>query len=94
MTKVESLNPLRTLHNAIPLKEMDSFFDRVTEHKSDVLVTPVNTPSRKTVSKKLSTRSSSQPSHLIDKVATITCEENLEEEDLESEETAVLDRPR
>ena len=43
MTKVESLNPLRTLHNAIPLKEMDNFFGQSIE----VLVPPVTALSRK-----------------------------------------------
>ncbi|XP_022797686.1 inositol hexakisphosphate and diphosphoinositol-pentakisphosphate kinase 2-like [Stylophora pistillata] len=33
MTKVGSLNPLRTLHDAVPLKEMDNFFDTFTGKK-------------------------------------------------------------
>lgn len=48
MTKVESLNPLRTLHNAVPLKEMDSFFDKVIGQNIEVLVPPVSAPSRNT----------------------------------------------
>lgn len=48
MTKVESLNPLRTLHNAVPLKEMDKFFDKVTGHGIKVRVPPVPGPSRNT----------------------------------------------
>lgn len=53
MTKVESLNPLRTLHNSMPLKEMDSFFDRTAGQATEALVTPVSTPQRKPISKKL-----------------------------------------
>ncbi|KAK2559390.1 Inositol hexakisphosphate and diphosphoinositol-pentakisphosphate kinase 2 [Acropora cervicornis] len=53
MTKVQSLNPLRTLHNSMPLKEMDSFFDRTAGQATEALVTPVSTPQRKPISKKL-----------------------------------------
>ena len=45
MTKVESLNPLRTLHNAVPLKEMDNFFDTFTGNK---LFVPTLAPRSKT----------------------------------------------
>ena len=48
MTKVESLNPLRTLHNAIPLKEMDTFFDKVIGQSIEILVLPVTAPTRST----------------------------------------------
>lgn len=48
MTKVESLNPLRTLHNAVPLKEMDTFFDKVIGQKIEILVLPVTAPPRST----------------------------------------------
>lgn len=48
MTKVESLNPLRTLHNAVPLKKMDEFFDKVTgQNKTKVArFPPAPLPSR------------------------------------------------
>lgn len=48
MTKVESLNPLRTLHNAVPLKKMDEFFHKVTgQNKTKVArFPPVPLPSR------------------------------------------------
>lgn len=46
MTKVESLNPLRTLHNAVPLKKMDKFFDKVTGQNIKARFPPVPWPSR------------------------------------------------
>ena len=46
MTKVESLNPLRTLHNAVPLKNMDTFFDKVSGQNIEVRFPPVPLPSR------------------------------------------------
>ncbi|CAH3104082.1 unnamed protein product [Pocillopora meandrina] len=48
MTKVESLNPLRTLHSAVPLKEMDRFFDTLTGKK---LVFPTLASRSRTISK-------------------------------------------
>lgn len=46
MTKVESLNPLRTLHNAVPLKKMDKFFDKVTGQNIKARFPPVPWSSR------------------------------------------------
>lgn len=74
MTKVESLNPLRTLHNAIPLKEMDNFFDKATGQSIEAVVTPFNTPSRKAPSKKLS-RPSSNRTQLQEKMGNTTNED-------------------
>ena len=71
MTKVESLNPLRTLHNAVPLREMDNFFDKATDQSIEALVTPVSTPSRKAPSKKLAARSSN-PTQLLEKMTSTT----------------------
>ncbi|XP_068711833.1 inositol hexakisphosphate and diphosphoinositol-pentakisphosphate kinase 2-like isoform X2 [Montipora foliosa] len=69
ITKVESINPLRTLHNSMPLKEMDSFFDRTAGQSTEDLVTPVNTPSRKPVSKKLKASSrATNPTQLTEKL--------------------------
>ena len=48
MTKVESLNPLRTLHSAVPLKEMDRFFDTLIGKK---LVFPTLASRSRTISK-------------------------------------------
>lgn len=68
MTKVESLNPLRTLHNAIPLREMDNYFDKATDQNFEALHTPVSTPSRKAPSKKLAAKSSN-PTQLLVKMS-------------------------
>ena len=76
MTKVESLNPLRTLHNAVPLKEMDNFFDKATFFDK-ALVTPVTTPSRKGPSKKLAARTS-HPTQLLEKMPSHTTNEDIE----------------
>lgn len=73
MTKVESLNPLRTLHNAIPLREMDSYFDKATGQNFEALVTPVGTPSRKASSKKLAAKSSN-PTQLLAKMSSVASE--------------------
>lgn len=80
MTKVESLNPLRTLHNAIPLREMDSYFDKATGQNFEALVTPVGTPSRKVSSKKLAAKSSN-PTQLLAKMSSVASEvvEGVEE---------------
>ena len=74
MTKVESLNPLRTLHNAVPLKEMDNFFDKATGQSIEAVVTPLNTPSRKAASKKLS-RPSSNRTQVQEKMGSTTNED-------------------
>lgn len=91
MTKVESLNPLRTLHNAVPLKEMDNFFDKATGQSIEPVVTPFNTPSRKAPSKKLS-RPSSNPTQLLEKMGSTT-NEDVEEgvTDLLTEASQKLD---
>ena len=91
MTKVESLNPLRTLHNAVPLKEMDNFFDKATGPNIEAVVTPFNTPSRKAPSKKLS-RPSSNRTQLLEKMGSRT-NEDVEEivTDLLAEASQKLD---
>ena len=79
MTKVESLNPLRTLHNSVPLKEMDNFFDRTAGEAAEVLVTPVSTPTRKPPVRKLST--ASRPPNLVqlmDKKSSASSEPDIE----------------
>ena len=92
MTKVESLNPLRTLHNAVPLKEMDNFFDKATGQSIEAIVTPFNTPSRKAPSKKLSRPSSNRTQLLSDKMGSTT-NEDVEEivTDLLAEASQKLD---
>ena len=90
MTKVESLNPLRTLHNAVPLKEMDDFFDKATGQDIDAIVTPANTPSRKAPSKKLSGRSS-QPTQLLEKMNSTINEDTGGVTDLLTEAIQKLD---
>ncbi|KAL9985509.1 hypothetical protein ACROYT_G007924 [Oculina patagonica] len=90
MTKVESLNPLRTLHNAVPLKEMDNFFDKATGQNTEAVVTPANTPSRKAPSKRLSERSS-KPTQLLEKMSSTTTEDIEGVTDLLTEAIQKLD---
>ena len=90
MTKVESLNPLRTLHNAVPLKEMDSFFNKATGQSIEAVVTPVNTPSRKAPSKKLSGRST-RPTQLLEKMSNTTTDDIEGVTDLLTEAIQKLD---
>lgn len=90
MTKVESLNPLRTLHNAIPLREMDNYFDKATDQNFEALHTPVSTPSRKTTSKKLPAKSSN-PTQLFAKMSGAGSEVVEGVEDLVNEKIEDLD---
>ena len=91
MTKVESLNPLRTLHNSIPLKEMDSFFDKAAGQATEDL-TPVNTPSRKPTSRKLCGGArASNLTQLTEKVTCVASEDTEGVTDLLNEEVQKLD---
>ena len=78
MTKVESLNPLRTLHNSVPLKEMDGFFDKTAGKGAENLFTPINTPSRKPPSRRLAARSTSNPVQLAEKKSSTGSEPDTE----------------
>lgn len=92
MTKVESLNPLRTLHNSIPLKEMDSFFDKTAGQATEDLVTPVSTPSRKPISKKLvGGARPSNDSKMMEKMNCVASENTESVTDLLSEAVQKLD---
>lgn len=92
MTKVESLNPLRTLHNSVPLKEMDNLFDKTAGEGAEDIVTPVNTPSRKPPSRKISvvTRPSN-PTQLMEKKSSASSEDNEGITDLLSQAVQKLD---
>ncbi|PFX21183.1 Inositol hexakisphosphate and diphosphoinositol-pentakisphosphate kinase 2 [Stylophora pistillata] len=90
MTKVESLNPLRTLHNAIPLREMDNYFDKTTDQNYEALHTPVSTPSRKAPSKKLAANSSN-PTQLLAKMSGAGSEVVERVEDMVKEKIEDLD---
>ena len=92
MTKVETLNPLRTLHNSIPLKEMDSFFDKTAGQMTEALVTPMNTPSRKSASRKLaSTSRPSNSTQLMEKLSSVASEDAEGITDLLTEAVEKLD---
>ena len=78
MTKVESLNPLRTLHNSVPLKEMDGFFDKTAGEGAETLVTPINTPSRKPPSRRLAARSAPNPVQSAEKKSSAGSEPDTE----------------
>jgi len=92
MTKVESLNPLRTLHNSVPLKEMDNFFDKTAGEGAEDIVTPVSTPSRKPPSRKLSvTTRPSNPTQLMEKKSSASSEDNEGITDLLTEAVQKLD---
>ena len=78
MTKVESLNPLRTLHNSVPLKEMDGFFDKTAGEGTETLVTPINTPSRKPPSRRLAARSAPIPVQSAEKKSSAGSEPDTE----------------
>ena len=79
MTKVESLNPLRTLHNSVPLKEMDNFFDKTAGEASEDLDTPGNTPTRKPTVRKLSTTTRPlNPVQLMEKKSSASSEPDME----------------
>ena len=92
MTKVETLNPLRTLHNSIPLKEMDSFFDRTAGETSEALVTPMNTPSRKSASRKLAAATRRPNSEqLKEKMSAVTDEDTEGITDMLTEAVEELD---
>ena len=90
MTKVETLNPLRTLHNSVPLKEMDHFFDKTAGEATEDLFTPTNTPSRKIRSRKLAPRSSN-PTQLLEKMISAASEETEGDTDLLAEAVQQLD---